>query len=71
MLGHRGPANTAAQWSDTWALVLAPIDAQTTRLVVRGLNENSSVFDWIFEPAISIMERGMLLGLKDRAERIR
>ena len=61
-----------------WTFVLRPIDENTTRLIIRGRGEfNHSLkngllnfFLWrgIFEPAHFIMERKMLLGVKQRAE---
>jgi len=61
-----------------WTFVLRPIDGNTTRLIIRGRGEfnpdlkNSllNFFLWrgIFEPAHFIMERKMLLGVKQRAE---
>ena len=55
-------------WTDSWAFVLQPVDAQITRLVVR----NRAGFDapwrhWI-EFGSFIMERGMLRGIRNRAE---
>jgi hypothetical protein len=65
---------------DDWSFVLRPIDDHTTRFIVRGrgvytlpdiTNPILRFIYWrlIFEPAHFIMERGMLLGLKKRAER--
>jgi hypothetical protein len=54
----------------TWAILLDPLDAATTRLVVRsrsGRRENLGRF-LIFDPAHFVMERGMMLGIRDRAE---
>lgn len=56
-----------------WSFVLRPIDAQTTRLIVRypmrpaELGHPLLSFG-IFEPAHFVMESGMLLGIKRRAE---
>lgn len=59
------------------AFVLQPVDDSTTRLLVRTLGEGKpSIGDvalapaglLVFEPAHFIMERGMLLGIKRRAE---
>jgi hypothetical protein len=58
--------------------VLRPIDVNTTRLIVRtrGAGESSGaafllapVNVFVFEPMHFIMERGMLRGIRDRAER--
>lgn len=62
------------------AFVLRPIDATTTRLIIRTREPGTfgvggfmlspfSVF--VFEPAHFIMQRGMLRGIRDRAERTR
>jgi len=56
-----------------WAFVLDPIDANTTRLIVRS---SGATPDWVtrmtvltfWEPAHFIMERKMMLGIKERAE---
>jgi hypothetical protein len=59
------------------AFVLIPIDSVTSRLIVRtrGAAADKPFFlplgwvnVWIFEPAHFIMQRGMLLGIKRRAE---
>ncbi len=58
----------------TWAFVVEPIDAATSRLVVRGrarghLGLLGAAFDrGIFEPVHFVMERKMLEGIKARAE---
>lgn len=58
----------------TWAFVLEPIDDSHTRLLVRGRGVNRSAaekaasylwWDWTH----FIMERGMMLGIKERAQR--
>jgi hypothetical protein len=62
----------------TWAFFLRPIDERTTRLIIRGRGDynpalknpivNFLVWRVIFEPAHFIMERRMLIGIKQRAE---
>ena len=63
----------------TWAFYLRPIDENTTRLIIRGRGEynypnlkndllNFIYWRLIFEPAHFIMERKMMLTLKERAE---
>lgn len=62
----------------TWAFILQPIDEKTTRLIVRGRGEfnpdlknallNFLVWRGVFEPVHFIMERKMMLGIKERAE---
>ena len=58
----------------TWGFYLKEVDEDTTRLVVRGRGDwghgltNLLVARAVFEPAHFIMERKMLLGIKQRAE---
>ena len=62
------------------AFVLQPIDERTTRLIVRSQGDynpdlRNFVFNFllwriVFEPAHFIMERKMLLGIKERAENL-
>jgi hypothetical protein len=54
----------------TWAILLQPIDDKTTRLIVRsrsGPKEGAARF-LVFDPAHFIMERKMMLGIRDRVE---
>jgi hypothetical protein len=69
-----GRAMVLEQWG---AFVLSPIDAHTTRMHVRTRGSGVPTLSGIaitplqlllFEPAHFIMERGMLLGIKRRAE---
>jgi hypothetical protein len=58
----------------TWAFVLKELDPVTTRLVVRiRWNPAPGLLNWIYsygvlEPSHFIMERKMMLGIKQRAE---
>lgn len=57
-----------------WSFVLAPLDANTTRLLVRYPMKPDALLNpflsyAIFEPAHFVMESGMMLGLKAHAER--
>ncbi len=57
-----------------WSFVLAPLDANTTRLRVRYPMKPDALLNpflsyTIFEPAHFVMESGMMLGLKAHAER--
>ena len=70
-----GRAMVLAKWG---AFVLEPIDAHTTRLHIRTRGPGVPTLSGIaltpvsllfFEPGHFIMERGLLLGLKRRAER--
>ena len=63
---------------ENWgAFVLQPIDSSSTRLFVRTRGDGkASIRAWalgplnvfLFEPAHFIMQRGMLRGIRDRAE---
>jgi hypothetical protein len=57
-----------------WSFVLLPLDQQSTRLIVRYPMRPEElghpIFSFgVFEPAHFVMESGMLLGIKRRAER--
>lgn len=62
-----------------WTFFLQPIDEHSTRLIIRGRGEfnpdlkhpllNFVLWRGIFEPAHFIMERKMMLGIKQRAEK--
>jgi hypothetical protein len=68
ILGHRLEGAAGAGWHSIWAFVLEPVDADTTRLIVRGRNAvEEGWMAWV-EPGVFIMERGLLLGVKARAE---
>jgi len=49
-----------------WGFFLRPVDAQRTRLIARGVG--GSLGNPVFDVAHFVMERGMLLGIKARAE---
>jgi hypothetical protein len=63
---------------ENWgAFVLRPVDSATTRLIVRTRGDGAPSFlgvllgpveVFVFEPAHFIMQRGMLRGIRDRAE---
>lgn len=65
---------------ENWgAFVLLASDSATTRFIVRTRNDQPATFSgiaaaWVglvlFEPAHFIMQRGMMLGVKARAERV-
>jgi hypothetical protein len=58
----------------SWVFVLKPVDGQTTRLLIRGRGTwprtlGMKLFNYgLFEPAHFVMERKMLLTLKELAE---
>lgn len=55
----------------TWALALESLPHGSTRLIVRsrGTFGLPRPFGWLLEPAHFVMERRMLLGVRERAER--
>jgi hypothetical protein len=55
-------------WSDVWQFILIPQTDGTTRLVLRGRDLKSGGIWNVIRPGVFIMERGMLLGIKERAE---
>ena len=82
-LGHPGWRVTAVEsgrgmYLENWgAFVLRPIDSNTTRLVIRTRGEGTPnltmvalgpVNVFVFEPAHFIMQRGMMRGIRNRAE---
>lgn len=75
ILGHPldKASNSGAAWADSWSFILQPIDQQNTRLIMRmrtspELPSYVHVINYVFEPGYFIMFRGMLLGIKQRAE---
>lgn len=58
----------------TWGFFLRKLDAKRTRLIIRGREEwrknllYSLYYRTLFEPVHFVMERRMLLGIKQRAE---
>lgn len=71
VLGHHVGLDPAAPWAETWQFVIEPIDAGSSRLIVRTRGQGEPA--WIFraiEPGVFLMEQGMLRGIKERAERL-
>ncbi len=64
VMGHQ----ENGKWVDLWQFVLTPQPDGTTRLVLRTRTMAVGGFWDIIHPGIFIMERGMLLGIKERAE---
>jgi hypothetical protein len=64
VLGHQ----QNGVWSDVWQFVLIPQPEGTTRLILRSRDAKEG---WLWDairPGEFIMMRGMLLGIKERAE---
>ena len=55
------------QWTSTYQIVLAPVDAGTMRLFWRSRVTSASVFD-VLGPGMFVMMRGSLIGIQERAE---
>jgi hypothetical protein len=64
VLGHQ----ENGVWNDVWQFILLPQADGTTRLVLRGRDLKSGGIWDVIRPGVFIMERGMLLGIKARAE---
>lgn len=72
ILGHRRsesqPTNRSQEWFDTWAFVLQSNDQESTRFLLRTRTSELPGWMKVIEPGVFIMERGMMIGLKSRAE---
>ncbi len=66
ILGHKNPQGV---WEETWAFVITPQRDNSSRLVARDRTMAVGGFWEVIHPGVFIMERGMLLGIKERAER--
>ncbi len=66
ILGHKNPQGV---WEETWAFVITPRRDNSSRLVVRDRTMAVGGFWEVSHPGVFVMERGMLLGIKERAER--
>ena len=66
VMGHK----ENGEWVNQWQFVLLPQADGSTRLVLRTRTNSVGGFWDIIHPGIFIMERGMLLGIKERAEKL-
>ncbi len=72
---ERALVTAAANGTWTWTFVLTPIDGGRTRLISRnriraqGPRLAGQLYMLVMEPASLVMERKMLKGIKERAER--
>jgi hypothetical protein len=64
VIGHQ----ENGKWSDVWQFILLPQSDGTTRLIARGRDMKSGGIWDVIRLGQFIMERGMLLGIKERAE---
>jgi len=70
---HENLAKHRPPISGTWTFIINPEGKNATRLIMRSRGRSTGLlkraFDyWVFDPAHFIMERGMMLGIKERAE---
>jgi hypothetical protein len=54
----------------SWAFLLLPEDDATTRVVMRRRGGDPTLFDRVMAPGYAFMDKGMLRGLRRRAERM-
>jgi protein-S-isoprenylcysteine O-methyltransferase Ste14 len=71
ILGHRATASDPlpeGAWLESWAFIVQPLDADTTRLLIR--NRTAVELSWMkaIEPGQFIMEYGQMHGIQARAE---
>jgi len=64
VMGHKDKGS----WIEVWQFNLVPQNDGTTRLVIRSRNNAQGWFWDLIRPGEFIMSRGMLLGIKQRAE---
>ncbi len=55
-------------WVDLWQFMIQPLPDGTSRLLLRTRTNMTGGFWSIIHPGVFIMERGMLRGIRDRAE---
>jgi hypothetical protein len=63
-MGHKDNGS----WVEAWQFNLVPQNDGTTRLVIRSRNSAQGWFWDLIRPGEFIMMRGMMLGIKERAE---
>jgi hypothetical protein len=66
VMGHKDTAD----WVEVWQFNLVPQEDGTTHLVIRSRNAAEGWFWDLIRPGEFIMMRGMMLGIKERAEGI-
>jgi hypothetical protein len=64
VLGHQ----ENGEWVDLWQFVLVPQADNATRLIVRTRTMMAGGFWDVIHPGVFVMERGMMNGVKERAE---
>lgn len=66
VMGHRDKG----KWVDLWQFILVPQAAGGTRLILRTRTMMVGGMWDVIHPGVFVMERGLLLGVKARAERL-
>jgi hypothetical protein len=66
ILGHQ----ENGEWVDLWQFVILPQADGSSRLVLRTRTMAVGGFWDVIHPGVFIMERGLLLGIKERAEKL-
>jgi hypothetical protein len=66
VMGHK----ENGQWVDLWQFVITPQADGSSRLILRTRTMAVGGFWDIIHPGVFIMERGLLLGVKERAEKL-
>jgi hypothetical protein len=64
VLGHQ----ENGKWVDIWQFVIVPQSDGSSRLILHTRTNAVGGFWDVIHPGVFIMERGMLLGIRDRAE---
>lgn len=64
VLGHQEDGG----WFDTWTFAVVAVDADTTRLIHRSRTAVDQAWVKAIEPGMFFMERGMMRGVRARAE---
>ncbi len=64
VMGHQ----ENGKWVDLWQFIIVPQPDGSSRLILRTRTNAVGGFWDVIHPGIFIMERGMLLGIRDRAE---
>jgi hypothetical protein len=64
VMGHK---DETGQWFETWQFLVQPLDPQRTRLIHRVRAGSMGLWD-TFQFGYFVMERAMVLGIKERAE---
>lgn len=66
VMGHK----ENGEWVDVWAFIIVPQKDGTSRLITRTRTMAVGGFWTVIHPGVFVMERAMLLGIKERAEQM-